>query len=61
MTRRKSVPVDPATLPPPAVIARQIVADLAAAQRHFAAVARALEAAAPSEEDGEQLSLLDPQ
>lgn len=43
MARRRQEPVDPATLPPPAVIARQIADDLAKAQRQFAAVAKALE------------------
>lgn len=61
MARRKPESVDPATLPPPAVLAWQIVADLARAQRCFAAVARSLDAAVPADGDGEQLSLLDPQ
>lgn len=60
MARRVRESVDPAALPAPAVIARQIVADLARAQRHFAAVARGLEAPS-AEEDGEQLSFPDAQ
>ncbi|MFF1684635.1 hypothetical protein [Streptomyces sp. NPDC058254] len=60
MSRRKPEPVDPATLPPPAVIARQIADDLAKAQRAFAAVARSLEQPAPEPSGTHQASLFDP-
>jgi hypothetical protein len=43
MARLKQEPVDPADLPPPEVIARQIEADLKTALRHIAAVAKSLE------------------
>ncbi|MCX4596171.1 hypothetical protein OG819_42920 [Streptomyces sp. NBC_01549] len=56
MTRRKPEPVDPATLPPPAVIARQIEADLAKALHEIRAVARSLEGPPPETPDG-QLAL----
>jgi hypothetical protein len=60
MPRRKQEPVDPATLPPPAVIARQIADDLAKAQRAFAAVAQRLEQPAPEPSEAHQASLFDP-
>lgn len=56
MTRRKPEPVDPADLPPPAVIARQIEADLKKALREIAAVARSLEGP-PSEPVDGQLAI----
>lgn len=59
MARRKQEPVDPATLPPPAVIARQIADDLSKAQRTFAAVARRLERPVPESSEGPQASLFD--
>lgn len=51
MGRRKREPVDPAELPPPAVIARQIEADLKTALRHIAAVAKSLEGPPPEPSD----------
>lgn len=53
MDRRKQEPTDPADLPPPAVIARQIEADLKTALRHFAAVAKSLEEPTPQPVDGQ--------
>ena len=56
MARRRE-PADPATLPPPAVLARQIADDLAKAQRHFAAVAKALDPKPTAEPVPDQLDL----
>lgn len=53
MTRRKQEPIDPTDLPPPAVIARQIEADLKKALREIAAVARSLESPPPEPADGQ--------
>lgn len=60
MPRRKPEPVDPATLAPPEVIARQIVDSLAKAQRAFASVARSLEQPAHEPIEAHQASLFDP-
>lgn len=59
MRRPEQPDIDPADLPPPAVIARQIQADLKAALREIEAVARALEQPTPvtPEDNGEQLAL----
>jgi hypothetical protein len=57
VTARKSEPVDPETLPPPLVIARQIARDLRAAQREFDAVIRSLEGREPEPPSDEQLAL----
>lgn len=54
---RRTVPIDPSTLPPPAVLARQIADDLAKAQRQFAAVAKALEPKPADEAGSDQLDL----
>ncbi|MDX2732830.1 hypothetical protein [Streptomyces sp. PA03-2a] len=56
MSRRKQEPSDPADLPPPAVIARQIEADLSKALREIRAVARNLERSSPEPAAG-QLAL----
>ncbi|MGW3594955.1 hypothetical protein [Streptomyces sp. NPDC005167] len=56
MSRRKREPSDPADLPPPAVIARQIEADLSKALREIRAVARNLEGS-PAEPVEGQLAL----
>lgn len=53
MGRTKREPVDPAELPPPAVIARQIEADLKKALREISAVARSLEGPPPEAPDGQ--------
>jgi len=53
MSRRKPEPSDPADLPPPAVIARQIEADLSKALREIRAVARSLEGPAPEPAEGQ--------
>jgi hypothetical protein len=53
MARRKQEPIDPADLPPPAVIARQIEADLAKALHEFKAVVRSLEGPPPEPSDGQ--------
>lgn len=53
MTRRKPESVDPAMLPPPEVIARQIEADLNKALREIRAVAKALEEPTPASIDGQ--------
>jgi hypothetical protein len=53
MSRRKQEPSDPADLPPPAVIARQIEADLSKALREIRAVARSLEGPPPEPVDGQ--------
>jgi len=58
VSRRKPEPIDPAELPPPAVIAQQIRDDLRTATREIEAVIRSLAAAErPSSEEGEQLAL----
>jgi hypothetical protein len=57
MGARREPYTPPEELPPPAVIARQIVRDLAAAQREFTAVLRSLEGpAAEPDEASEQLT-----
>lgn len=56
MARCKPEPMDPSDLPPPAVIARQIEADLKTALRHIAAVAKSLEGPPPEPGD-EQLAI----
>lgn len=53
MARRTPEPIDPADLPPPAVIARQIEADLKTALRHIAAVAKSLEEPSTKPDDGQ--------
>lgn len=53
MSRRKREPIDPADLPPPAVIARQIEADLKKALREISAVARSLEGPPAEPVDGQ--------
>lgn len=53
MGRRKPEIADPADLPPPAVIARQIEADLKKALREISAVARSLEGPPPEPVDGQ--------
>lgn len=58
MGRRKPEPVDPADLAPPAVIARQIHADLRAAAREIEALIRDLEPSpATTPSGGEQLAI----
>jgi hypothetical protein len=56
VSRRRPEIADPADLPPPAVIARQIEADLSKALREIRAVARSLEGPPPETPDG-QLAL----
>jgi hypothetical protein len=53
MGRRESERVAPADLPAPAVIARQIEADLSKALREIRAVARSLEGPPPELVDGQ--------
>jgi hypothetical protein len=53
MSRRKREPADPVDLPPPAVIARQIEADLSKALRETRAVARSLEGPPPEPVEGQ--------
>lgn len=53
MAGRKPDPIDPADLPHPAVLARQIEADLKTAIRHIAAVAKSLEGSPPDPGDGQ--------
>lgn len=57
--RTRPEPIDPATLPPPAVLARQIARGLRAAVREFEAVARSLEPGPPPDgaRPGDQLAL----
>lgn len=59
MAARKTGATDPADLPPPAVIARQIEADLKTALREIAAVARSLEQPASAPDRPEDPVLFD--
>lgn len=59
MGSRKAEAANPADLPPPAVIARQIEADLKAALREIAAVVRSLEQPAAAIERPEETVLFD--
>jgi hypothetical protein len=53
VSRPKPEPVNPADLPPPAVIARQIEDDLSKALREIRAVARSLEGPSGKPIDGQ--------